>query len=68
MFFRPTDLTLNSESVGEDVVNAVIEKIRFYMEEPSDFDLLKRIANVETDYGRKKSASATNSKGGIWQV
>jgi len=51
--------------VGSEVVDAVIGKIRFFLKERSDYEFLRRIAAVETNFGLQTPA---NSNGGIWQV
>ena len=70
LFFSSSgsDLTLVPGSSGEDVVDACIQKINSVSGIGSllsnDFGLLKRIALVESNFGK----STPNSQGGIWQV
>ena len=68
ILIRSRDLTLNRESRGEDVVDAVIGKIRFYLNESSDYNLMRRTAAVESYFGQRESVMNENPNGGIWQV
>ena len=58
------DQTLQRNVFGETLVDAVIEKIRSKCILAEDKNLLRRIAAVETDFGKK----AGKGSGGIWKV
>lgn len=64
------DQTLISGAKGEDVVDACIQKFNNAPEVSkilnNDFGFFKRIALVESDFGKKENLPI--DKGGIWQV
>ena len=70
--FDQTDKTLEEEAVGEDVVDAVIAKISGCDFFPDDKGILKRIAYVESKYGKDKNTFKDKFRkpyhGGIWQI
>ena len=57
-----------SGSVGEEVVDAVIGKLRSILAARSDYDLLRRIAAAESNFGMDTKIMSDNPNGGIWQV
>jgi receptor-type tyrosine-protein phosphatase Q len=63
--FARTDLTLEDGSVGVEVVEATLRKIRRSEIFQDDFDFFKRLAYVESEDGESNS---TANDGGIWQV
>ena len=68
MAFGLTDKTLESEARGEDVVNAVVEKLDRSGIFLNDQGIMKRIAFVESKFGQDKSTYRKGYHGGIWQV
>jgi len=60
------DLTLVSGATGVDVVDACIQKLNTIKSLSNDFGLTKRIAYVESEFGRL--AGIGSCDGGIWRV
>ena len=60
------DLTLLSGATGVDVVDACIQKLNTIKSLSNDFGLTKRIAYVESEFGRL--AGIGSCDGGIWRV
>ncbi|CAE1320617.1 unnamed protein product [Acanthosepion pharaonis] len=61
---QTVDQTIQPHARGEDVVDAVIGRIRSSCILSDDKYFMKRIAAVETDYGKNSSPN----NGGIWKV
>ena len=60
------DKTLESESSGSHVVNAVVNKIQDLFD--SDNQFLRRIAFMESQDGTAEFTHRSDFHGGIWQV
>ena len=60
------DLTLVADASGESVVDACIQKLSTLKTLSNDFGFIKRIAFVESEFG--KSKIGRNNLHGIWQV
>lgn len=61
---QTVDQTVQQNARGEDVVDAVINRIRSSCILIDDKYFMKRIAAVETDYGMNNNTN----EGGIWKV
>lgn len=62
----PVDLTLKPEEKGRAVVDTVIDRIKHSGIFENDFEYIRRIAWVESQYGT--NASTNYKQGGIWQM
>ena len=62
------DQTVVAESNGENVVNAVVSRIRQSGIFPQDHSFLRRIAYVESKDGNDDNTYRAGYHGGIWQV
>ena len=60
------DMTVVQHAIGEDIVEACLDKLDFLNVFVNDYGLLNRIARVESNFGT--SYSSADSSRGIWQV
>ena len=61
-------MTESPNEIGEDVVDATLQKIGYYLNRERKPTFLKRIALVESDFGQNQHVMKLNPLGGIWQV
>ena len=68
--FRAQDKTSDSDQTGVDVVEAAMQKVSWiiFNEETVEFTILRRIALLESDFGRDTAVMQANEMRGIWQV
>jgi len=63
-----TDLTIVAGTIGEDVVDSTIDKIKDSCVFQNDYLFLKRLAYVSSQYGQKADTYRSGYDGGIWQI
>ena len=63
-----TDLTIVAGTIGEDVVDSVIDKIKDSCVFQNDYLFLKRLAYVNSHYGQNAHTYRSGYDGGIWQI
>jgi hypothetical protein len=66
-FSQKVDSTIKPNTKGEDVVEAVVKKLKASRIFPQDNELVLRIAYAETKFGDSPNY-ARNSSGGIWKL
>jgi uncharacterized protein YegL len=66
-FSQKVDLTIEPNAKGEDVVEAVVKKVKASGIFPKDNELLLRIAYAETKFGNSPNYFG-DSSGGIWKL
>ena len=63
-----TDLTIVAGTIGEDVVDSTINKIKDSCVFQNDYLFLKRLAYVSSQYGQNANTYRSGFDGGIWQI
>ena len=66
MFRESVDLTLTPGATGKEVAEACVQKINSLVEFDNDFQLLKRIALVGSNFGENYTSGTADR--GMWQV